>query len=82
MSTEASDNGYRSPVRKLIRFFERSRDTWKKKCQEAKTLVKRLTNGMQALRRSRDRWKALAQQRQEELRRLRHELDVQKKRPR
>ena len=80
MSTVANDNGYRSPVRKLMRFFERSRDTWKRKCQEAKALVKRLTNGMRALQRSRDRWKALAQQRQEELRRLRRELDGQKKR--
>ena len=27
---------YKSPIHKLLRFFERSRDGWKAKCQAAK----------------------------------------------
>jgi ribosomal protein L9 len=73
-----SETTYRSPLNKLVRFFRKSRDGWKRKYQEAKALAKRLTNGMQALKRSRDRWKSLAKQRREELRQLRRELEAQK----
>jgi flagellar biosynthesis chaperone FliJ len=69
---------YLSPPGKLIQFFERSRDGWKKKCQRAKAVVKRSSNGLQALKKSRDRWKALAKQQREELRRLQDELAAQK----
>ncbi len=33
---------YKSPPNKLIAFFEKSRDDWKAKCQEAKYAVKKL----------------------------------------
>ena len=33
---------YTSPQRKLVKFFERSRDRWKAKSQAAKTVLKRL----------------------------------------
>jgi hypothetical protein len=69
---------YRSPQRKLLRFFEQSRNGWKQKCQEAKTVVKRLTNGTQALKRSRNHWKALAKRQRQELLELRRELEAQK----
>lgn len=70
---------YRSPVRKLLRFFMRSRDGWKRKCQQAKVVVKRLANRSDALTRSRDRWKALAKQQRRELLELRQESQRQKK---
>ena len=73
---------YRSPLRKLARFFEKSRKGWKEKCQQAKTMVKRLTNGIYALKKSRDRWKALAKQEREELWELGRELEAQKTLPR
>jgi len=76
------DKEYRSPVRKLVRFFAGSRDTWKAKCQKAKTRVKHLTNGTQALRKSRDHWKTLAKQYRQEVCRLQSELEVSKKLPR
>lgn len=76
------DKEYRSPQGKLVRFFERSRNGWKAKCQRAKAMVKRLTNGTQALKKSRDRWKALAKQQREELRQLRSDVEAQKNRPR
>jgi hypothetical protein len=81
MNAIADDKEYRSPVRKLVRFFARSRDSWKAKCQKAKTHVKRLTNGIQALQRSRNRWKSLAKQSQREAQQLRRELDAQKNSP-
>lgn len=48
---------YKSPQLKLVRFFEKSRDQWKAKYQEAKTSVKRLSNHMRFLEKSKDRWK-------------------------
>ena len=39
-----------SPVKKLVRFFERSRNGWKRKCQEAKRRIKRLSNDKLKLR--------------------------------
>lgn len=51
---------YKSPRRKLVKFFEKSRDQWKAKCREAKALVKRLKNRVRFLEHSRDRWKAKA----------------------
>jgi len=43
---------YKSPQRKLVRFFEKSRDQWKAKCQTAKATVKRLQNRVRFLERS------------------------------
>ena len=48
---------YKSPQRKLVRFFEKSRSQWKAKCQEAKTSVKRLSNRIRFLEKSKDRLK-------------------------
>ncbi len=78
MSATTEQTAFRSPQRKLVRFFLRSRDGWKRKCQRAKTAIKRLTNGLRALERSRDRWKTLAKQQGAELRMLRRKLEAQK----
>ena len=37
-----SEKSYSSPPRKLVKFFERSRNRWKAKSQTAKTVLKRL----------------------------------------
>ena len=63
----------------MLRFFERSRDGWKRKCQEAKVRVKRLANRVQSLQKSRDQWKEQAMRQREELRRMRQELERQKR---
>jgi len=73
---------YRSPLRKLVRFFEKSRDGWKEKCQQSKVLIKRLTNRMYAMKKSRDRWKTVAKRQRKELQELRRQLGAQKTRPR
>ena len=69
---------YRSPVRKLMQFFHRSRDGWKRKLQEARVSSKRLSNRVRKLEVSRDRWKERAKQGQQELRRLRAESEAAK----
>ena len=43
------DTHYKSPQRKLVLFFAKSRDAWKTKCLEAKTAVKRLKNTVRFL---------------------------------
>ena len=55
------DLPYTSPPRKLIRFFEKSRDQWKAKCQRAKATVKRLENRVRFLEKSKAQWKSKAQ---------------------
>lgn len=58
---------YSSPVRKLARFFEKSRDQWKAKCRNAKVKVKRLSNRKRFLEASRARWKKRVQELEAEL---------------
>jgi len=69
---------FASPVPKLLRFFIRSRNGWKEKCQKAKAAGKQLKNEAYALRKSRDGWKELAKQKEQELKQLRRELEEQK----
>jgi hypothetical protein len=48
-------------MKKLLRFFERSRDKWKTKCQTAKQENKSLKIRLAKMKASRDCWKAKAQ---------------------
>ena len=59
--TLENDLPYTSPPRKLLRFFLKSRDQWKAKCQGAKATVKRLENRVRFLEKSRAQWKSKAQ---------------------
>lgn len=68
----------RSPRKKLLRFFLRSRNGWKAKCQTAKGRVKRLGNRVQKLTDSRDRWKERVQALRGELARAQAELEALK----
>ena len=45
-------NSYKSPVRKLVNFFEKSRDNWKEKYQRNKKENKKLKNKVCALKAS------------------------------
>ena len=62
MKSVAKDKVYKSPVRKLARFFEKSRDQWKAKCHEAKATIKYLKKHVRFLEESRERWKSRAQE--------------------
>ena len=81
MSALSEPKVYRSPLRKLRNFFERSRDGWKAKCVAAKRKGKALANNVVALTKSRDHWKVLARQRRDEVEQLRQELEQAKNSP-
>ncbi len=57
MDNTAKDKTYKSPLRKLVRFFEKSRNQWKAKHQQAKASVKRLKNRVHFLEQSKEQWK-------------------------
>ena len=61
---------YKSPRRKLVRFFEVSRDQWKSKCVEAKATIKRLNHRIRYLESSKAEWKNRAKELEKELVRL------------
>ena len=52
MTDSSQGKTYKSPRRKLVRFFEKSRDQWKTKHHQAKADIKRLTNRVRFLERS------------------------------
>jgi len=51
---------FRSPLRKLVRFFEGSRDKWKQKCADLRKELKRDKNQVRAAEKSREHWKQIA----------------------
>ena len=65
---------YRSPRYKLVEFFERSRDNWKRKCQHRIVLMKRLTSRLAKMRSGRNRWRERALALESELVRVQDEL--------
>lgn len=65
---------FRSPLRKLVRFFRQSRDRWKDKCQQAKQQCKRMVNQVRAVEKSRDEWRRRAAASHSRVRELEQEL--------
>ena len=61
---------YKSPVRKLVRFFKKSRDQWKAKCLEAKATAKGLKHRIGYLEQSKMEWKTKAKELEEKLARI------------
>lgn len=47
---------FRSPLRKLVAFFQTSRDKWKEKCQRTKYELKLLKRRFENMQLSRDQW--------------------------
>ena len=70
MESAVKDKTYKSPVRKLARFFEKSRDQWKAKHRRAKASVKRLKNRARFLDQSKEQWKSRVQELEMEVARL------------
>jgi chromosome segregation ATPase len=67
---------YKSPQRKLVKFFERSRDQWKGKCREAKAGLKTLKKKLRGVQARQQRWKSRVQALEGELTQLRAENRV------
>ena len=67
---EREEKIYKSPIRKLVWFFETSRDQWKAKCLEAKATAKGLKHRIRYLERSKEQWKTKAKELEKELARM------------
>lgn len=76
--TDLETREYRSPQHKLVRFFEQSRNNWKRKCQAAKQKCKLLANQVRAVEKSRARWRAVAEAFNQRLQALEKQLADQK----
>jgi peptidoglycan hydrolase CwlO-like protein len=74
MATGMESVSYRSPLRKLVQFFERSRDRWKKKYQNLKQRCKQLINQVRAVEKSREHWRELVEEQRRQLKVLEQEL--------
>ncbi len=57
---ESEAKRYKSPRRKLVKFFEQSRNQWKAKSIAAKAQVKSLKNRIRYLEGSQAKWKSKA----------------------
>lgn len=64
------NSDYKSPLRKLVKFFEQSRNKWKEKYQDAKKTIKRLSNRVRYLETSKEQWKQKAIRADKELKQL------------
>jgi hypothetical protein len=69
---------YTSPLRKLVRFFESSRDKWKAKHHEVKKQLKLSQNQIRAVEKSRARWRQDAENARAQADGLRTELEALK----
>ncbi len=67
---ERKEQSYKSPIRKLVRFFEKSRDQWKAKCLDAKATAKGLRHRIRYLEQSKVEWKTKAKELEKELARI------------
>jgi hypothetical protein len=70
---------WKSPLRKLVRFFQRSRNRWKSKYAAKKHECKLLGNQVRAVEKSRAKWRRDAEQAQQQVRELQYELEQYKK---
>lgn len=55
-------NDYKSPVRKLVKFFQESRDKWKARSNEKQKRIEFLETKVKDLRNSREHWKQKAKE--------------------
>jgi hypothetical protein len=62
---------YKSPVRKLMRFFEKSRNQWKAKHHQIKRTLKRLQNQVRVLEKRVERWMNRVEELEAEVARMR-----------
>jgi len=70
---------YKSPLKKLVVFFEKSRDSWKEKYMGKKIELKRAKNQINDLKQRKESWKERAIKAEEELEKKTIELSKPKK---
>ena len=69
---------YKSPLKKLVKFFEQSRDKWKEKYLKKTKELKRVSNRIYDLENRKDEWKKRALNAEEKLKSL--NIEAKKKR--
>jgi len=69
----ADHTTYKSPQRKLVTFFHKSRNQWKGKCRAAKAELKTLKKKLRGMGARQQRWKSRVKVLEGELTRLRAE---------
>lgn len=79
MEKTVKNKNYKSPQRKLIVFFEKSRNQWKAKCQEAKKAIKLLKNKIRFLEKNKQNWKSRVKDLEDELARLKSNAQARQK---
>lgn len=63
-------SNYKSPPRRLARFFEESRNGWKRKAMQRQDELRSADTKMRDLTKSRDKWKREAKEAKKEIARL------------
>ena len=66
----AIEEQYKSPVRKLLAWFESSRDSWKEKYASVKSQLRKAENQVCAVESSRETWRKRAEAAENALREL------------
>ncbi len=77
--TDECGRDWKSPLRKLVRFFEHSRNQWKTKYAAKRNECKLMGNQVRAVEKSRAKWRQAAQQAQTRVCELQRELEQYKK---
>ncbi|MCK5354617.1 MAG: hypothetical protein KAJ63_05830 [Methyloprofundus sp.] len=67
---------YKSPLRKLVQFFEKSRDNWKQKSLQHKKENRRLNKKLRVLETAKKRWKDEAITLRKQLKNLEKTADI------
>jgi chromosome segregation ATPase len=76
MDSVVKGKTYKSPRRKLVRLFEKSREQWKLKHHQAKADVKRLSSRIRFLEKSKGQWKSRVEELEAEVVRLKAKEQV------
>lgn len=77
--TTALLDSYKSPERKLLAFFKKSRDGWKTKSHSLKAELKKEQNQVRAVEKSRAQWRAKTEAAAARINELERELAELKK---
>jgi hypothetical protein len=70
----AMEQAHKSPLAKLTKFFEASRDNWKEKHHQVKLELKLVHNQARAVEKSREKWRSRAEESDQRVRELEAEL--------
>jgi chromosome segregation ATPase len=78
-TSETMERSFRSPLRKLLPFFQKSRNRWKARSQQLKQQLKKEQNQVRAVEKSRTAWRDKAEAAIRQVAELQRELTEIKK---